>query len=540
MTDATAPAASTADDHARRAAELFLDDRLDECRAELEAAFRAYRDARDPRRAARVAMSLAELHSAPLGNRAAAQGWLGRARRLLDGVGHCVEWGWLEVALLACDRPDVEELERATARALVIADEFGDRDLEVRALSDSGLALVSLGRTSEGIARLDEAMAAITAGEVQDPAVAGMSFCAMLSSCERAGDVRRAEEWMRIVTTQMLEPLGGRPRVLHTHCRLAYGSVLSSAGRWSEAEAALLDALGPNASRAVGHRVDATARLAELRVHQGRVEEAAELLAPHEHTLAACLPLAHVHLAHGRPDRTVTTAARGLRELVGDVTRRAPLLAVTVEAEIARNDVDAARRAARELAEIADRTQTPDLLALAALSAGRVQAASGDVDAATAAFEAARHHVAEDPRPLLAGTALLELAEVLAASGAKADAIDAAQRAHDELHALGAAARADRARALLRRLGAPAAGRAERPEARLAGLTRREAEVLALLPLGLSNAEIAGRLFISAKTAEHHVGRILTKLGVRTRAEAAAVAAAATLQSPERTRDRAP
>ena len=52
---------------------------------------------------------------------------------------------------------------------------------------------------------------------------------------------------------------------------------------------------------------------------------------------------------------------------------------------------------------------------------------------------------------------------------------------------------------------------------------RREREVLDLLRQGLTNAEIGSRLFISAKTAEHHVGRVLTKLGVRSRAEAAAV-----------------
>lgn len=50
--------------------------------------------------------------------------------------------------------------------------------------------------------------------------------------------------------------------------------------------------------------------------------------------------------------------------------------------------------------------------------------------------------------------------------------------------------------------------------------------MLALLGHGLTNAEIAGRLYITPKTAEHHVGRILAKLGVRTRAEAAAFAAA--------------
>ncbi len=56
------------------------------------------------------------------------------------------------------------------------------------------------------------------------------------------------------------------------------------------------------------------------------------------------------------------------------------------------------------------------------------------------------------------------------------------------------------------------------------GLTLRETEVLRLLADGLTNRQIAGALFISEKTAEHHVSRILGKLGVSTRAAAGSVA----------------
>jgi DNA-binding NarL/FixJ family response regulator len=56
------------------------------------------------------------------------------------------------------------------------------------------------------------------------------------------------------------------------------------------------------------------------------------------------------------------------------------------------------------------------------------------------------------------------------------------------------------------------------------GLTPREAEVLRLITEGRSNRQIAGELVISVKTASVHVSRILTKLGVASRGEAAAAA----------------
>ena len=91
---------------------------------------------------------------------------------------------------------------------------------------------------------------------------------------------------------------------------------------------------------------------------------------------------------------------------------------------------------------------------------------------------------------------------------------------------IGARSSVDRSAALLRRLGAVAPARSPQSRAAaLASLSVRESEVVRLVRDGCGNADIAARLYISPKTAEHHVSRVLAKLGVRTRAEAAALAA---------------
>ncbi len=240
---------------------LFFDDDLVGALRELELAFREWKQAGEARAAALVAAALADLHSSGFGNRVVGRGWVARAGRLLAPEGRCVELGYVELAVIACETDDVDRLELAAARALELANEFDDSELEVRALADSGYAMVVQGRIAEGFARLDEAMAALSAGEVRNPAVLGMSYCALLAACERVGDVARAEEWTRVVAQTLTEPLGGRPRGMHAHCRLVYGSVLCTAGRWPEGEAALLEVLGPNGTVFLAHHAEATARL---------------------------------------------------------------------------------------------------------------------------------------------------------------------------------------------------------------------------------------------------------------------------------------
>ena len=508
----------------------FWDDRLEDARTELEAAFRGFRNAGDVCAAARAATNLAELHYGSLGNESAGRGWIGRAKRLLEDAGPCVEWGYWELGRMACDRLDVDDLARSAARAMDIAREYGDPALELRALADSGLALVTQGHVREGFARLDEALAALTSGEVQDTIAIGTAYCSLLSSCDRAGEVARAEEWARLVRQQVLDPGNQRPRVLGTHCELALGSVLVASGRTREGEAALLACLGPDATASLGHRRDATVRLAELRLQQGRISDAAELLAPIEDFAGAALPLALVHLDRGEPALAVARLRNAVKQLVGDALRAAPMLAALVDAELAAGDPDAAQQARQLLDVLASASDSPVVAALASVAEARLARANDDAAAAVAAFEAALALLATVERPLLTAKIHLDLAAAQIAAGDDAAAIASARAAHAAARRLEAVTIADEAGAVLRGLGV-APPRAARGPDRLVGLTPREADVLEGLRRGETNAEIGARLFLAPKTVEHHVSRVLAKLGVNNRAAAAALAAEAAATS---------
>jgi DNA-binding CsgD family transcriptional regulator len=143
--------------------------------------------------------------------------------------------------------------------------------------------------------------------------------------------------------------------------------------------------------------------------------------------------------------------------------------------------------------------------------------AMGDGDQARAV--SALQRVLASPDPCLAkpmvGTLRTALAEALLGVGDRAGALLAARRAIDDDFERWPGVRKDRAEALARRLQG-ASARAD------GDLTAREREVAALVADGLTNGQLAERLFISPKTAAVHVSNILAKLGLSSRAEIAA------------------
>jgi len=187
-----------------------------------------------------------------------------------------------------------------------------------------------------------------------------------------------------------------------------------------------------------------------------------------------------------------------------------------VEVRLAAGNTAPARQPLDALQELAVASGNDRARAYAAFAAGRVRSVDGDAGAPSD-LQSALQAFANLDLPFDAGRVRLHLAKTLAADAPDA-AISEARAALDEFERLGAARQADAADALLRELGA--SGRAW-PKGH-GELTKRETQVLELLGDGLSNAEIAERLVISPRTAEHHVASVLSKLGLRSRAEAAA------------------
>ncbi|HET6747616.1 MAG TPA: LuxR C-terminal-related transcriptional regulator, partial [Actinomycetes bacterium] len=483
--------------------------------AHTERAYAGFRRASDAVSAAVAAMSLCVTWISNFDNHAAAGGWLARAERLLEDADPNPLQGWLWL-MRGYLEPDPGRARVLQQRALELARESDDPDLELSALGDLGLSLVTEGRASEGLALIDEAMAGTLGGERRRLDTVVFACCDMLIACDLAGDLQRAVQWCQ-VADRFIDRYGCP--FLYARCRTLYGGILVAKGRWAEAEQELLAAIRMAEGAGPASHAEALARLADLRLRQGRLEEAEGLLPERGGGRAAARTAARLRLARDEPAVAAGLLERALEDdgqpgIHGEHhLRAAAALETLVAARLALGDADAAGAAAARLAELASGDGGGQVAALAVQASARVAAAGGRADEAGRLLGRALGLLVPLDLPHETALVRLELARALAAENPEL-AVAEARSALGAFEALGAKGDADAADALLRSLGAP--GRTG-PK-RVGELTRREQEVLRLVGLGLSNPEIAQRLFISRKTAAHHVSNVLAKLGVRNRA----------------------
>ena len=473
----------------------------------------AYKRANELGPAAFAAAWIGGMYMNVHGNQAAAEGWGAVCATLIAEAGPCREAARL-MLLQALLGGDLLATRRACEQALALARQFSDRDCEILAGAYLGLAMVSQGEIREGMARLDQAMALSTSGEVEELWIVGFIYCAMLAACERVADFARADQWCSV---------GGfvdryRKSVFSASCRACYGAVLAARGQWEAAEQELTSALRAFEGGARNRRIEALSRLAILRINQGRTAEAIQLLEGLEEYPEAALPRAALELAAGRAREAAAILSRRVESLGQSNLEAGPVLTLLVEAEIAGGAMAKARVTADRFAQLAAASDNHYLYGLAALSSGRVTASKGGDPLPE--FEAALVHLMKAEVPLEAARTRIAIAKAKEASGDPELAAVEARMALATFGRLGAVPDADAASALLRRVSA---GGRTGPKGR-APLSRREDQVLGLLGLGLSNEELAARLFISPRTAEHHVSSILAKLDLKSRAEAAAYA----------------
>ncbi len=472
-------------------------------------------DAGDCLPAARAAFWLG-MRLFALGEAGQASGWLTRAQRLVERDGRdCAETGYLLLPVVqrSLMAGNLETARAAAASAAMIGDRFAEGDLVAFARSLEGRCLLRQGRIEEGLVLLDEAMVAVTAGELS-AIVTGLVYCTVIASCHQAYVLDRAREW----TAALAAWCDAQPDLVTftSSCLVHRAEVLKLNGAWGEAIAEARRA-AERAALIIDGEASAEAFYQEGEIHRLRGAYAAAEAAYRNASHSGREPqpgLALLRVAQGRA-KAGAAAMRRVVDAASDRLQRAGLLPAYVEVLLAAGDVEGARRGSRELEEIAAALDIAVLGAVAAHARGAVLLAEGEAAGALGPLRQAFSVWQQVGAPYLAARLRVMVGLACRGLGDEDGAgleFDAARAVFGDLGAAPDVARVDALRA-----GGQSAGQAN-------GLTPRERQVLALVAGGKTNKAIAGALGLSEKTVDRHLSNILTKLDVPSRAAATAYA----------------
>ena len=381
-------------------------------------------------------------------------------------------------------------------RALELAERFGVAEVAVHALSNIGTAEVIAGREREGRAKIQASLARARAAGLDDDV--GRAYANLVTAAVERRQSALADRFLAEGIAYCAE-----------HDLASYGLYLRA---WRARHA-----LNGGRWRAAGEEVS------EVLAHPG-ASPPTQIVA---HVVAGLLAARTGDHARARG---LLEQANAFAAPTGELQRVAPVAAARAEAAWLRRELDEVDDATAAAVTLAAKLNQP--WALGELSLWRQRAGLKSPDGDTASPFA--DELAGDWRHAAALWTDLGCPYDAAFALAGSDSEPELRRALTELQRLGARPAAQITARRLRERGIRAVPRGPHVATRAnpGALTSRELEVLALLAAGLRNGDIARRLVLSTRTVEHHVSAILGKLGVRTRAEAAAAALRLGLDKP--------
>jgi DNA-binding CsgD family transcriptional regulator len=453
---------------------------------------------------------------------AKASGWLARAGRVLEGQPECVEHAYLLLpeGYRAFHSGDLATALARFGEAAAASQRYADRDLAAVAMQGLGRTLIRQGEVARGMALLDEAMVAVTAGEVS-PLNAGAVFCSVLEACGEVVDLERAQEW----TSALDQWCASQPDLVpyRGQCLVRRSELLQLHGDWSGALEWALRAAehlsSPAPKPGVGAAFYQVGEVHRLRGRWADSEEAYQQAATLYRGPAPGMAL--LQLAQGR----IEAARASIRRMAGEALQpgpRAKILDAYVQIALAANDLEAARPLAAELAEIAGRWNVPYLSALSARTTGALLLAEGNPAAALLELKRSWELWCDLGAPHEAALVRCLTAQACSALGDLPGAALEAASARQTFEHLGAAGDLARVEALLAASCERTVGSAT--DSAAGPLTGREVEVLKLVAAGLTNRAIANKLHISEKTVARHLSNIFARLDLPSRTAAAAYA----------------
>ena len=507
--------ALTADDLERSAIAAHLIGQDSDRDERLSRAHHEYLGAGDVEGAARCAFWLGFLLSMS-GERARGGGWLARAKRVLDDAAvDSVVRGYLMLPIaigVATEGNGAAALAMFT-EALDVGRRFRDEDLVTMARHGQGRVLIRSGSVAEGMSLIDEVMVAITLGELS-PIAAGGVYCSVLQACHDVFDLRRAHEW----THAFAEWCSRQPDLVpfRGHCLIRRAEVLQLKGDWADAM---------DEARRACQRLDGTSdrsatgsahyRRGEL--HRLRGELAAADAAYRQAAQCGRQPQPGVALLRFAQNQTQAATA-SIRNAIGGASMpesRAEILLAAIEILLAVDDVDGAKAACEDLAQMAAMLNAQYLRTTSAHARGAILVATGDALPALAELRIALAGWEGMQAPYEAARVRTTIAAAHRAIGDDGSASDELATARRTFEALGATTDVERVDRLLN---------ARRTKNDDDVLTAREVDVIVLLATGKTNRAIATALGISEKTVARHTANIFSKLNITSRAAATAYA----------------